>query len=95
MLETNPQLQLAERYLTETGVSIFLTGKAGTGKTTILKSMLSKLRKRYVIVAPTGVAAVNAGGVTIQLSSNSLSAPTSPTYPNSLPNTRCPKAESN
>lgn len=65
MLETNPQLQLAERYLTETGVSIFLTGKAGTGKTTFLKSMLSKLRKRYVIVAPTGVAAVNAGGVTI------------------------------
>lgn len=62
---TNPQLELAERYLCETGVSVFLTGKAGTGKTTFLKNILNKLNKRNVVVAPTGVAAVNAGGVTI------------------------------
>ena len=63
--QTNPQLELAEKYLTATGVSIFLTGKAGTGKTTFLQNVLPRLNKRYVIVAPTGVAAINAGGVTI------------------------------
>lgn len=64
-LQSNPQLELAENYLCNTGVSIFLTGKAGTGKTTFLRSVLSHIQKRYVVVAPTGVAAVNAGGVTI------------------------------
>ena len=62
---TNPQLELAEKYLKDTSVSIFLTGKAGTGKTTFLRNMLPKLDKRYVVLAPTGVAAINAGGVTI------------------------------
>ena len=63
--QSNPQLELAENYLRNTGVSIFLTGKAGTGKTTFLRNVLGRLNKRYVIVAPTGVAAINAGGVTI------------------------------
>lgn len=63
--QTNPQLELAESYLRNTGVSIFLTGKAGTGKTTFLRHVLPTLNKRYVVVAPTGVAAINAGGVTI------------------------------
>lgn len=63
--KTNPQLELAESYLRNTGVSIFLTGKAGTGKTTFLRHVLPSLNKRYVVVAPTGVAAINAGGVTI------------------------------
>lgn len=63
--KTNPQLELAESYLRNTGVSIFLTGKAGTGKTTFLRHVLPYLNKRYVVVAPTGVAAINAGGVTI------------------------------
>ncbi|MBO4752622.1 MAG: AAA family ATPase [Bacteroidales bacterium] len=63
--QTNPQLELAENYLRNTGVSIFLTGKAGTGKTTFLRHVLPILNKRYVVVAPTGVAAINAGGVTI------------------------------
>lgn len=63
--QTNPQLELAENYLRNTGVSIFLTGKAGTGKTTFLRHVLPTLNKRYVVVAPTGVAAINAGGVTI------------------------------
>lgn len=63
--QSNPQLELAESYLRNTGVSIFLTGKAGTGKTTFLRNVLPRLDKRHVIVAPTGVAAINAGGVTI------------------------------
>ena len=49
----------------ETGVSVFLTGKAGTGKTTFLKEIVRQTSKRYAVVAPTGVAAINAGGVTI------------------------------
>ena len=61
----NPQIELAKRYVEQTGVSLFLTGKAGTGKTTFLKEIDAHCRKRHVVVAPTGVAAVNAGGVTI------------------------------
>lgn len=48
-----------------TSRSIFLTGKAGTGKTTFLNNFVQKTRKKYIIVAPTGIAAINAGGVTI------------------------------
>ncbi len=48
-----------------TNRSIFLTGKAGTGKTTFLNDFVSKTRKKYIVVAPTGIAAINAGGVTI------------------------------
>lgn len=61
----NPQLALARRYVEQTGVSLFLTGKAGTGKTTFLRDIDMHCPKRHVVVAPTGVAAVNAGGVTI------------------------------
>ena len=64
-METNPQIELAERYVMETGVSLFLTGKAGTGKTTFLRHVVEHCNKRHVVLAPTGVAAVNAGGVTI------------------------------
>lgn len=45
--------------------SIFLTGKAGTGKTTFLNSFVARTRKKFIVVAPTGIAAINAGGVTI------------------------------
>lgn len=48
-----------------TSRSIFLTGKAGTGKTTFLNNFTAKTRKKYIVVAPTGIAAINAGGVTI------------------------------
>ena len=65
MMVYNPEIELAEKYITETGVSIFLTGKAGTGKTTFLHHIVERCRKRSIVVAPTGVAAVNAGGVTI------------------------------
>jgi tRNA uridine 5-carbamoylmethylation protein Kti12 len=59
------QLNLAYRFVEKTGRNIFLTGKAGTGKTTFLKSLKNKISKRMIVVAPTGVAAINAGGVTI------------------------------
>jgi len=56
---------LAEKYVEETGVSVFLTGKAGTGKTTFLRHIVETTSKRAVVLAPTGVAAVNAQGSTI------------------------------
>lgn len=62
---SNDQLQLAFDFVQYTGKHIFLTGKAGTGKTTFLHQLKRKSPKRMVIVAPTGVAAINAGGVTI------------------------------
>lgn len=64
-METNPQLELAFNYLEYTGTSVFLTGKAGTGKTTFLRELKKRSPKRMIVVAPTGVAAINAGGVTI------------------------------
>lgn len=65
MIEKDERFTLAERYVEETGVSVFLTGKAGTGKTTFLKEIIRQTSKRFAVVAPTGVAAINAGGVTI------------------------------
>ena len=62
---SNPQLQLAFDFVQFTCKNIFLTGRAGTGKTTFLKYLKEKSPKRMIVVAPTGVAAINAGGVTI------------------------------
>ena len=59
------QLKLAYQFVEQTGRNIFLTGRAGTGKTTFLKSLKNNISKRMIVVAPTGVAAINAGGVTI------------------------------
>lgn len=64
-IEKDRLFTLAERYVEGTSVSVFLTGKAGTGKTTFLKEIVRNTSKRCAIVAPTGVAAINAGGVTI------------------------------
>ncbi|MFA4917279.1 MAG: AAA family ATPase, partial [Syntrophales bacterium] len=61
----NPQLQLAFDFVQYTGKNVFLTGKAGTGKTTFLHNLKKISPKRMIVVAPTGVAAINAGGVTI------------------------------
>ncbi len=61
----NPEIDLAFEYVQYTNRNIFLTGKAGTGKTTFLRSLKNRLQKRMVVVAPTGVAAINAGGQTI------------------------------
>ena len=57
MMQTNLQLDLAFNYLENTGTNIFLTGKAGTGKTTFLKKLKETSPKRMIVVAPTGVAA--------------------------------------
>jgi len=62
---TNQDILLARDFVQYTNRSIFLTGKAGTGKTTFLKNLRKISPKRMIIVAPTGVAAINAGGVTI------------------------------
>ena len=62
---TNPQLDLAYNFVQYTHRNIYLTGKAGTGKTTFLRNLKASSLKRMVVVAPTGVAAINAGGVTI------------------------------
>ena len=61
----NQKLNFVEDLVLHTDAHIFLTGKAGTGKTTFLKSLPLKTHKRMVVVAPTGVAAINAGGQTI------------------------------
>ncbi len=61
----NEKIEMLNRFVQNTDVHIFLTGKAGTGKTTFLRNLAIKSYKRMVIVAPTGVAAINAGGVTI------------------------------
>ena len=64
-MEQNAQLELAFNFVEFTDRNIFLTGKAGTGKTTFLHELKKSSPKRMAIVAPTGVAAINAGGVTI------------------------------
>ena len=61
----NQELHFAETFVEQTSSSIFLTGKAGTGKTTFLHTIKQQSRKRLVVTAPTGVAAINAGGVTL------------------------------
>jgi hypothetical protein len=53
------------QFINQTNRSVFLTGKAGTGKTTLLKEIIKSTHKNTVVVAPTGIAALNAGGVTI------------------------------
>lgn len=61
----NRELKLAWRVVANTDTHIFLTGKAGTGKTTFLRELRNTLPKRMVVVAPTGIAAINAQGTTI------------------------------
>ena len=62
---SNPQLQLAFDFVQFTNKNVFLTGKAGTGKTTFLHNLKKRSPKRMIVVAPTGVSAINAGGITI------------------------------
>ena len=63
--QTNQIAEFTERFINQTNRSVFLAGKAGTGKTTLLKKIVDSTYKQTVIVAPTGIAALNAGGVTI------------------------------
>jgi len=61
----NYELHIAEQFVLNTDKNVFLTGKAGTGKTTFLHHIIKKSKKQTMVVAPTGVAAINAGGMTI------------------------------
>lgn len=57
--------EIAAKFINQTSKPVFLTGKAGTGKTTFLRNIIEHTHKNAIIVAPTGIAAINAGGVTI------------------------------
>lgn len=61
----NPEFQCAWNLIKHTNRSVFMTGKAGTGKSTFLKYICRNTDKKYVVLAPTGIAAVNVGGVTL------------------------------
>ena len=61
----NPEIETADAFVRHTGAHVFLTGKAGTGKTTFLHRLKEDCHKQIMVTAPTGVAAVNAGGVTL------------------------------
>ena len=80
----NPELELALNFIDKTDRNIFITGKAGTGKTTFLHQIKKESLKRMVIVAPTGVAAINAKGVTIH---SFFQMPFGPILPNQIANT--------
>jgi len=82
----NEALELAYNFIENTDRNVFLTGKAGTGKTTFLHRIKSESLKRMVVVAPTGVAAINAKGVTIH---SFFQLPFGPI----LPNTQSPYAD--
>lgn len=83
-MEQNIQLRQAWDFIEHTGRSVFLTGKAGTGKTTFLRTVVKKSSKQLIVLAPTGVAAINAGGVTIH---SFFQLPLSPYLPGSKVNT--------
>ena len=64
-MEVSELAQYTVNFINQTSRNVFLTGKAGTGKTTLLKEIIETTHKNTVVVAPTGIAALNAGGVTI------------------------------
>lgn len=63
--EKNPELQKALQIINYTHHSLFLTGKAGTGKSTFLRYICKHTKKKHIVLAPTGIAAINAGGSTL------------------------------
>ena len=65
MEQISPEASYTLQFINQTQRNIFLTGKAGTGKTTLLREIIKTTHKNCVVVAPTGIAALNAGGVTI------------------------------
>lgn len=83
MTEINQQADLARDIIETTNRNLFLTGKAGTGKTTFLRRLRRELPKRMVVLAPTGIAAINAEGVTLH---SFFQLPFSPYLPG-VPNT--------
>ena len=80
-MEKNPELELAWQFIENTGTHLFLTGKAGTGKTTFLHKLKAESPKRMVVLAPTGIAAMNAGGITLH---SFFQLPFAPYIPDSL-----------
>jgi len=64
-MSENKLIEIAAKYINSTNRNIFLTGKAGTGKTTFLRDITKKTHKNTIVAAPTGIAAINAGGVTL------------------------------
>lgn len=66
----NPELQQALQIIQFTRNSLFLTGRAGTGKSTFLRYIAANTHKKHVVLAPTGIAAINAGGSTLHSFSN-------------------------
>lgn len=79
-MQSNQELDLSWNLVEKTGVNIFLTGRAGTGKTTFLRDLVKRTRKRCVVLAPTGIAAINAGGSTLH---SFFQLPFGPFIPNS------------
>jgi type II secretory pathway predicted ATPase ExeA len=65
ILQERDRITSAIQFINSTSSHIFLTGKAGTGKTTFLRNLEARTHKQLTIIAPTGIAALNAGGVTI------------------------------
>jgi hypothetical protein len=84
--EINKQFELASHFVQFTNKSVFVTGKAGTGKTTFLRYLSEQTLKNSAIVAPTGVAAINAGGATIHSFFQLPLLPFLPTHSNSSQN---------
>lgn len=82
-MQKNPELKLAFDFINKTDRNLFITGKAGTGKTTFLHKIKNESLKRMVVVAPTGVAAINAKGVTIH---SFFQMPFGPILPNQIAN---------
>ena len=82
MIEVSDETELASRYINTTDRHIFLTGKAGTGKTTFLKYIIDHTYKNTVVAAPTGIAAINAGGTTLH---SLLQLPFGPFIPEDIP----------
>ncbi|UAM98157.1 helix-turn-helix domain-containing protein [Polaribacter litorisediminis] len=82
-MSKNPELELALNFIEKTDRNLFITGKAGTGKTTFLHQIKKESLKRMIIVAPTGVAAINAKGVTIH---SFFQMPFGPILPNQIQN---------
>src|SRR5689334_1145874 len=80
-LDHNTIFQFAADCINYSNRSVFLTGKAGTGKTTFLKYIKENVQKQTAVLAPTGVAAINAGGVTIH---SFFQLPFGPFVPSSL-----------
>ena len=83
--QINYELSLAKQYIEQTNRNLFLTGKAGTGKTTFLRNLTKTTSKRFVVLAPTGVAALQAGGVTLH---SFLQLPFHVYIPGTVPKTR-------